>query len=47
VSGPKKKKDIIIELMYLERKKINVLGKECFRAVLLKTVEGMRDRWSG
>ncbi len=29
------------------KKKINVLGKECFRAVLLKPVEGMRDRWAG
>jgi hypothetical protein len=28
-------------------KKINVLVKECFRAVLLKPVEGMRDRWAG
>jgi chromosome segregation ATPase len=30
-----------------KKKKINVLVKECFRAVLLKPVEGMRDRWSG
>jgi hypothetical protein len=28
-------------------KKINVLVKECFRAVLLQPVEGMRDRWAG
>jgi hypothetical protein len=32
---------------HLKKKKINVLVKECFRAVLLKPVEGMRDRWSG
>jgi hypothetical protein len=31
----------------LKKKKINVLVKECFRAVLLKPVEGMRDRWAG
>ncbi len=31
----------------IEKKKINVLVKECFRAVLLKPVEGMRDRWAG
>jgi hypothetical protein len=30
-----------------QKKKINVLVKECFRAVLLKPVEGMRDRWAG
>jgi hypothetical protein len=30
-----------------KKKKINVLVKECFRAVLLKPVEGMRDRWAG
>jgi hypothetical protein len=30
-----------------KKRKINVLVKECFRAVLLKTVEGMRDRWVG
>jgi hypothetical protein len=29
------------------KKKINVLVKECFRTVLLKPVEGMRDRWAG
>ncbi len=31
----------------IEKKKINVLVEECFRSVLLKPVEGMRDRWSG
>jgi hypothetical protein len=31
----------------LKKKKINVLVKECFRVVLLKSVEGMRDRWTG
>jgi hypothetical protein len=31
----------------IRKKKINVLVKECFRAVLLKPVEGMRDRWEG
>jgi hypothetical protein len=30
-----------------KKKKINVLVNECFRAVLRKPVEGMRDRWSG
>ena len=30
-----------------KKKKINVLVKECFRAVLLKPVEGMRNRWAG
>jgi hypothetical protein len=30
-----------------KKTKINVLVKECFRAVLLKPVEGMRDRWAG
>ena len=30
-----------------KKKKITVLVKECFRAVLLKPVEGMRDRWAG
>jgi hypothetical protein len=29
------------------REKINVFVKEYFRAVLLKPVEGMRDRWTG
>jgi hypothetical protein len=29
------------------RKKINVLVKECFGAVLPEPVEGMRDRWAG
>ncbi len=28
-------------------KKINVLVKECFGAVLPEPVEGMRDRWAG
>jgi hypothetical protein len=32
---------------FRKKKKINVLVKECFRSVLLKPVEGMRDRWSG
>jgi hypothetical protein len=31
----------------LIKKKINVLVKDCFRTVLLKPVEGMRDRWAG
>jgi hypothetical protein len=30
-----------------QEKKINVLVKECFRAVLPEPVEGMRDRWAG
>jgi hypothetical protein len=30
-----------------KKKKIHVLGKECFRAVFLMPVEGMRDRWVG
>jgi hypothetical protein len=30
-----------------KRKKINVLVKECFGAVLPEPVEGMRDRWAG
>jgi hypothetical protein len=30
-----------------ERKKINVLVKECFGSILPEPVEGMRDRWSG
>jgi len=30
-----------------KEKKIDVLGKECFRSVFLMPVEGMRDRWSG
>jgi hypothetical protein len=29
------------------KKKINVLVKECFGAVLPEPVEGMRDRWAG
>jgi hypothetical protein len=33
--------------LYEEKKKINVLVKECFRAVLPEPVEGMRDRWAG
>ncbi len=32
---------------YKKRKKINVLVKECFGAVLPEPVEGMRDRWAG
>jgi hypothetical protein len=31
----------------VEKKKINVLVKECFGAVLPEPVEGMRDRWAG
>jgi hypothetical protein len=31
----------------LQEKKINVLVKECFGAVLPEPVEGMRDRWAG
>ena len=31
----------------MERKKINVLAKGCFRAVFLMPVEWMRDRWAG
>jgi hypothetical protein len=30
-----------------KKKKINVLVKECFGAVLPEPVEGMRDRWAG
>jgi hypothetical protein len=32
---------------YYKKKKINVLVKECFGAVLPEPVEGMRDRWAG
>ena len=31
----------------IPKKKINVLVKECFGAVLPEPVEGMRDRWAG
>jgi hypothetical protein len=30
-----------------KEKKIHVLVKECFGAVLPEPVEGMRDRWAG
>jgi hypothetical protein len=37
-----------LSLREIERKKkINVLVKECFGAVLPEPVEGMRDRWAG
>jgi len=33
--------------IFEEKEKKSILGKECFRTVLLKSVEGMRDRWAG
>jgi hypothetical protein len=36
-----------IHPLTLLKKKINVLVKECFGAVLPEPVEGMRDRWAG
>jgi hypothetical protein len=35
------------ETVVRPEKKINVLVKECFGAVLPEPVEGMRDRWAG
>jgi hypothetical protein len=39
--------DVKVVLNIDERKKIHVLVKECFGAVLPEPVEGMRDRWAG
>jgi hypothetical protein len=46
VSG-RGKKSVSTGSIARKRKKINVLVKECFGAVLPEPVEGMRDRWAG
>jgi hypothetical protein len=44
---PGKTPEIPVARLSMKKKEINVLVKECFRTVLLKPVEGMRDRWTG